>query len=136
MRSGAGPPEVEDVGGLFPCPEGTLCCTGASAGWGGVGGGGGAGGLRTHVAQTRSILGGRLWLNDRVTTSPSQSSFFMVSELQKQKLLTLSLKLFVTCAKDTVSTAFCLGSTWVNMPRRLAQKSFQMSFLSLYNFAP
>ena len=31
------PPEVEDVGGLLPCPEGTLCCTGASAGWGGVG---------------------------------------------------------------------------------------------------
>ena len=102
---------------------------------GGVGWGG-AGGIRPHVVQTRSVLGGRLWLNDRATTSPSQSSFFMVSELQKQKLLTLGLKLFVTCAKDTVSTAFCLGSTWVNMPRRLAQKSFQMSFLSLYNSAP
>lgn len=47
----------------------------------------------------------------------------MVSELQKQKLLTHSLKLFVTCAEEMSSTAFCLGLTWVNVPRRLAQKS-------------
>ena len=38
-------------------------------------------------------------------------------------MLTLSLKLFVTCAEEMSSTAFCLGLTWVNVPRRLAQKS-------------
>lgn len=46
--------------------------------------------------QTRPILGGRRWLDDGAPLSPSHSSFFTVSELQKQKLLTLGLKLFVT----------------------------------------
>ena len=112
------PPRGEDVGGMLHA-RGALCHTGASAGWG------------IKTAQTTQFWG-RRWPNDRAAAPPGQSSFFTASELQEEKLLTRSLKLFVTCAEETASTAFCLGLlTGVNMPRRLAQKSFQMSFLSL-----
>lgn len=84
---------------------------------------GGLQGWTPRAMQTCPIPGGGWWLNDGAPLSPSHSSFFMVSKSQKQKLLTLDLKLFVTCAEEMSSTAFCLGLTWVNMPRRLAQKS-------------
>ena len=107
-------------------PKGTLCHTGASAG---------GTGIKIAAAQTCSILGGGCWPNDEAMIFPSHSLFFMASELQKQKLFTLRLKLFVTCAEEMPSTAFCLGLTWGSMPRSLSE-SFQMSFLSLCNPAP
>lgn len=118
---GLAPTEGEDVGGFLPWPEGTLCHPGVSAeGWG----------LRPHAVQRRSILGGGCWLYDGALISSSHSSFFMTSEVQKQKLFTLRLKLFMTCAEENVINSLLFGLDLGNMPGSVAQ-SFQMSFLSL-----
>lgn len=122
---GLAPTEGEDVGGFLPWPEGTLCHPGVSAeGWG----------LRPHAVQRRSILGGGCWLYDGALISPSHSSFFMTSEVQKQKLFTLRLKLFMTCAEEMSSTAFCLGLTWGTCQEVLLSL-FRCHFC-LYNPAP
>jgi hypothetical protein len=57
-------------GSFLSIPEGIFCR--------------GLPGLSSHTVQTCPMLGDRCWHNDGAILSPSHSSFFIISELQKQ----------------------------------------------------
>lgn len=71
---------------------------------------------------------GGCWLNDGAIISLSHSSFFMDSELQKLKLFTLRLKLFVTCARRNAINSLLFGLDLGEHAKSLAQRLFRCHF--------